>query len=304
MKNCFIINTRAGKNSGLRDLAEDLKNTSADFKIYRTKGPLDATRFIRKYCTEHPAEKIRFYACGGDGTLSEVVNGVVGFENAEVACFPCGSGNDFVKYYGGRERFFDVEKLITAPAVPVDLMKIGDKYSINVINCGLDTYACKTMNEIKKKPIIGGKNAYYSGVVKSFISNMKTNAMVYADGELLNEEGELLLCTAANGTHYGGSFRCAPRSKNNDGLIELCLVKPISRAKFITLVGSYEKGNHLEDPRFAEYIMYRRCKKVTFQGDEDFVATVDGELCFGSELTIEIVPNAIRFAVPDYKDGE
>ncbi len=301
MTNCFIINSAAGKSAGMQQLAVSLRNVSADFKIYRTKAHLDATRFIRKYCTEHPDEKIRFYACGGDGTLKEVINGAVGFKNAEVACYPCGSGNDFVKYYGGRERFLDIEELINAPAVPIDLIKTGDVYSVNVVNCGFDTYACKTMNEIKKKPLIGGKNAYYSGVIKSFVSAMRTEAMVYADGELLNEDGELLLCTIANGSHYGGSFKCAPRAENDDGLMELCLVKPISRAKFITLIGSYEKGNHLEDPRFSQYIMYRRCKRVDIVGGEDFAVTIDGELVMGKEFTCEIIPSAVNFVVPELK---
>lgn len=301
MKNCFIINSAAGKTSGMKQLAAELRTTNHEFKIYRTKGPMDATRFIRKYCTEHPDERIRFYACGGDGTLKEVVNGVVGFENAEVGCYPGGSGNDFVKYYGGKERFMNVDQLINAPTVAVDLIRMGDEYSVNVINCGFDTYACKTMNEIKKKPVIGGKNAYYSGVVKSLACAMETNAYVYADGELLNEDGKLLLCTAANGRYYGGSFLCAPRAENDDGLIELCLVKPISRAKFVTLVGSYKSGNHLTDPRFAEYIVYRRCKKVEFVGDENFAITVDGELIQGSSFSCEIVPEAVKFALPPMK---
>ena len=134
------------------------------------------------------------------------------------------------------------------------------------------------------------------------IASLASAAMVYADGELLNENGELLLCTVANGSHYGGSFNCAPRAKNDDGLIELCLVKPISRAKFVTLVSSYEKGNHLEDPRFSEYIMYRRCKRVDLVGGDDFAVTVDGELVMGKEFTCEIVPSAIKFVVPELKN--
>ncbi len=300
MQNCFIINTKAGRSSKLKRLAEGLRSTSADFKIYRTKGPGDATRFIRKYCSEHPDEKIRFYACGGDGTLNEVVNGVVGFPNAEISAYPCGSGNDFVKYYGAG-RFMDIERLIKAEAHPVDLIKTGDRYSINVVNCGFDTYACKTMNQIKKKPIIGGKNAYYCGVAKSVVAAMKTEALVYADDELLNEDGSMLLCSIANGRYYGGSFMCAPLAENDDGLLEVCLVKPLSRVKFATMVKAYENGEHLSDPRFAEYVVYRRCKKVQLQGSEGFAVTIDGELVEGTEFTCEIIKGGIKFAAPDYK---
>lgn len=299
MTNCFIINSSAGKRDSRHALAENLRKASGDFKIYRTKGPLDATRFIRTYCTNHPDEKIRFYACGGDGTLNEVINGVVGFENAEAACYPSGSGNDYVKYYGGKERFLDIDKLIEAPAVPVDLINVNGFYSVNVVNAGLDAYACKTMGEVKKVPVIGGKNAYYFGVAKSFVAAMKTKAFVYADGELLNESGEFLLCTAANGKYYGGSFCCAPYSVNDDGLMEVCLVKPISRSRFLSLVKSYEEGKHLEDPKFKDILVYRRCKKLEIIAEEDIALTIDGELVINKKFTCEIVPKAIKFAVPE-----
>ncbi len=299
MTNCFIINSSAGRRDNMHALAESLRGVAEEFKIYRTKGPLDATRFIRTYCTNHPDEKIRFYACGGDGTLNEVINGVVGFKNAEAACYPCGSGNDFVKYYGGKERFLDLERLINAPAVPVDLIDVNGTYSINVVNAGLDAYACKTMGEVKKMPFIGGKNAYYFGVAKSLAVAMRTKAFVYADGELLNEDGEFMLAALANGKYYGGSFCCAPYSVNDDGLMEVCLIKPIPRAKFLTLVKVYEAGKHFEDPRFSDLMIYKRCKKVEIRSDEEVAVTIDGELVLGKRFTCEIAPRAIKFAVPN-----
>lgn len=298
-KNCFIINTSAGKSSAMHTLAADLKEISDDFKIHRTKCAGDAATFVRHCCQSHPDEKIRFYACGGDGTLNEVVNGAVGFENAEVACYPCGIGNDFVKYYGGKGRFMDIKSLMSAEARPVDLMKANGVYSINVINAGFDAYACEAMSEVKRKPFIGGGNAYYYGVAKSLISAMQTEAFVYADGELINPDGEMLLLTAANGRYYGGSFCCAPYSLNNDGLMELCFVKPISRLKFLTLVGLYKKGEHLDSEKFEKYIYYRRCRKIEIIGRDNLAVTCDGELYCGKEFTVEIVPSALNFVVPD-----
>ena len=130
---------------------------------------------------------------------------------------------------------------------------------------------------------------------------MKTEALVYADDELLNENGSMLLCSIANGRYYGGSFMCAPLAENDDGLLEVCLVKPLSRVKFATMVKAYENGEHLSDPRFAEYVVYRRCKKVQLQGSEGFAVTIDGELVEGTEFTCEIIKGGIKFAAPDYK---
>ena len=121
MKHYFIINPAAGKENyyqTVKTVTDRVKETF-DCALYQTSGRGDATAFIKQYCTEHPTEQVRFYACGGDGTLNEVVNGVVGFENASVGCYPCGSGNDFVKYYGGKRCFFDLDALLNAPEATV-----------------------------------------------------------------------------------------------------------------------------------------------------------------------------------------
>ena len=118
------------------------------------------------------------------------------------------------------------------------------------------------------------------------------------DGELLNPDGNILLCTIANGQYVGGAFRCAPRSLDNDGLLEVCLVKPVSHFTFIKLIGVYTQGTHLEDEKFAKYLEYRRGKKIEIEAPDGFVYSFDGELIRQNKFTVEVVHNAIRFAVP------
>ncbi len=297
MKHIFIVNPAAGKEEFRNDLSRRLHSVSADFQVYLTKAPKDATRFVRKNCSEN-SEPVRFYACGGDGTLSEVAAGLEGFENAELSCCPCGSGNDFVKYYGGEEAFRDIEALINAPSHPIDLNKISDTYSLNVVNFGFDTHVAKTMEKVRNKKIIGGKNAYNTGVFSSVLFAMKNQAEIYADGERLNPDGKFLLCTAANGKYVGGAFQCAPRSVNDDGLMEICMVKPISRFKFVKLLGPYTAGKHLDDPNFKDIIEYRRCSRLEVNAPEGFSVCIDGELLDTMHFICEVMPGAIRFAAP------
>jgi diacylglycerol kinase (ATP) len=127
---------------------------------------------------------------------------------------------------------------------------------------------------------------------------MKNACRVRVDGELLNPDGNILLCTIANGQYVGGSFRCAPRSLDNDGLLEVCLVKPISVLTFVNLVKVYTEGTHLNDERFAKILEYRRGKKIEIDAPEGFIYSFDGELIRQNKFTVEVVPNAIRFAVP------
>ena len=301
MKHIFIYNPTAGSDNRAKiaALQEKMKNDYKHlaYEFYPTKAEKDATAFVRARCEQEPCEQLRFYACGGDGTANEVLHGIVGFENASMTCYPCGSGNDYVKYYGGAARFLDIDALIAAKETPVDVMRIGDRYSINVTNFGFDTAVAKTMTEVRHKKLLGGKNAYTTGIVKALFTAMKNECTVWVDGEKLND-GKILLCTVSNGRYVGGAYCCAPHSLNDDGLLDVCLVKPISYLTFFTLIGAYKAGKHLDDPRFKNMITYRRGKSVRVVAPEGFGYSLDGEIVLSNDFTIEICPGAIRFAVP------
>lgn len=298
MKHIFIVNPIAGAKNSAKEIRQKLfAYTNYDISVYETETPKDATAYIRAYCTEH-TEPVRFYACGGDGTINEVADGILGFPHASMSCYPCGSGNDFVRYYGGAERFLDFEALMNAPEEEIDLMRVGDRVSVNVVNFGFDTVVARTMSLVRRKKVIGGKNSYYSGILYAFFKGMKTKCTVTVDGEVLNPSDTMLLCTLSHGQYVGGGFRCAPLSDNKDGLIEVCLVKPVSRLALLSLIGAYRKGTHLQDKRFDKYVTYRQAKSIHMEGGEGFGITVDGELVDGASFDVEILPRAIRFAIP------
>ena len=299
MKHIFVVNPAAGKENSIEAIrAEIAKYPTYDCEIYETHESHDATTYIREYCQAH-SDPVRFYACGGDGTINEVVQGIYGFSHASMSCYPCGSGNDFVKYYGGKNVFLDMGALLQAEATPIDVMRVNDQIGINVTDFGFDTTAASTMIKVKKKPIIGGKMAYYTGVLVAIVKAMKTRCTVTVDGEILNPCGVLLLGTVACGKYIGGAFCCAPRSDNTDGLLDVGLARPISRLKLISLVKSYAKGKHLEEPRFKKVFTYRRGTKVELEAEKGFAVTIDGEIVEGNHFSIEIIPGGISFAVPD-----
>ncbi|MBE6656424.1 MAG: diacylglycerol kinase family lipid kinase [Ruminococcaceae bacterium] len=301
MKHILVVNPAAGHTNALpriREEAEKLKG-SYDVEIYETKGKGDATAFVKETIAAHPDAPIRFYSCGGDGTLKEVANGAVGAKNASVSCYPCGSGNDFVKYYGGAENFLSLAALFEGEEREIDLITDGTEYSINIANFGFDYAVCETMEKVRRFPLLGGKRAYYAGIVTALFTAMKKRVKVYADGELLTEDDRFLLCTLANGTYIGGSYMCAPRSDNEDGLLELCYVKSISVPRFLKLMGYYKRGEHLDMAALAPYIIYKRVSSIEVSStDKDFGYTLDGELHPCARFTLTIVPKALRFAIP------
>lgn len=301
MKYIFILNPKAGAGGTEEKLRNEIAALpcSDQCEIYFTKAPLDATEYVKRTLAENPCEKFRFIACGGDGTINEVFSGAVGAENASVSCYACGSGNDFVKVFGGQEKFSDASKLISAPERKLDALKVGNRYSFNVTNFGFDTTVAITINNERAKSGHGNKNAYTKGVVTALLTSMKNNCTVTADGEVLNPDGKALLCTVANGQYVGGSFKCAPRAKTDDGLMEVCLIKPISRIRFVKILTPYTNGEHLEREDMKDIITYRQAKTVSVSAPDGFAYSLDGEIIYENSFTIEMVPGALNFACPE-----
>ncbi len=295
MKHIFIVNTHAGKATANEELERLLCDFEHEYEVYYTKGPKDATAYVKARCETSIGERLRFYACGGDGTIKEVADGVYGHENADLTAVPLGSGNDFVKYYGGADRFFDLNMLAEAESGYIDLIKVNGEFCINVCNFGFESYVAKTMDEVRHKKLIGGKNSYTTGIVKALLFAMKNKAEIFVDGECI-ADGEYLLCSVANGRYVGGAYMCAPHSLNDDGMLEVCLANVISRLSFVKLVGVYKQGKHLDDPRFEKIITYRKGKKVDVRSDEEMTIALDGELMRVHNFTCEVVPRAVRFA--------
>jgi diacylglycerol kinase (ATP) len=302
MKHLFIVNPAAGQSDASVGILKELNGMEdLDYELHITSFPGDATSFVRDYLAKH-SDALRVYACGGDGTLNEVVNGTVGYPQASIGCYPCGSGNDFVKYYGGKEAFLDLKALIRGREETIDLIRVNERYAINACHFGLDSAVASKVTRYKQLPLVNGRLAYLMGVAWSLFFAMRTACSLVFDGEAVHE-GDLLLCTLANGTHVGGSYRCAPRSSNKDGLLELCIVKPLSRLSFLRLAGVYKAGRHLDDERLKRHILYRRGKVLQLSGGERFSVSLDGEVIGGQHFTICACKQALRFIVPENARG-
>ena len=299
MKHIFIINPNAGIINTFDKTFSNVKKyeNEYDIVIHRTTHEKEATQFIKEFACQHKGEHLRFYACGGDGTINEVANGIVGLENVSMSVYPCGSGNDFVKAIGGSEKYLDLDKLLNAKTKKIDLINVkGHSYCVNVCNFGFDSMVAKVANSLKGS---GVKNPYEIGKVKAVFCGMHNKITLEADGKILNPSGKMLLTTLANGDFVGGKYKCAPRYKIDDGLMEVCMVSPVSVFTFLKLAKQYEKGRHLDDKRFEKYISYTQAKNVKIYSKKPFDICIDGEIITGKEFEIEIVESAIEFAIID-----
>ncbi|MBR1851268.1 MAG: YegS/Rv2252/BmrU family lipid kinase [Bacteroidales bacterium] len=299
MKHIFVINPSAGKADATADLTNRLHSLDGrvDYAIHITSAPGDATQYVKQLCHQEPTEEFRFYACGGDGTINEVVSGIVGSTNAQITCYPCGSGNDYIKYYAKRDDFLDIDRLVSGTPHRVDLMKLGNRYSLNCCNIGFEAEVCRHMEHVKRKPIIGGNNAYTTGILAALATGRHNRCQITIDGQPFHD-GPLLLCSFANGQYVGGAYRCAPRSQNDDGLLDICLVSPTTIVRFAKLINIYRAGNHLDDPSCTDLMHYRRGRVVEISAAQPIHLVADGELISADHFCIENLHQAITFVSP------
>ena len=304
MKYIFIANENAGKKDAVQRIEEGIKalTKKIDYEIYKTTGPKDATRFIKEYSSQHEEEKVCFVACGGDGTINETATGLVNTKNKCFAILALGSGNDFIKYYKGKD-FLSIQKIVDGQEHKIDLLTIDDgsgvpKYSINVTNFGLDSVVCSYANKLKDA---GKKNAYTKGVIRAIFIGRYNKIDVEVEGKKVTN-GRVLLGTLANCHYVGGSYFTAPNAKNDDGLIDVFVLKPMSLFRFAFMLNSYKAGTHLL-PENRKYIEKQLCyaqtnKPIHVFSDKKFELCLDGEMLPGYSFYVSVIPQAINFIIP------
>ena len=250
-------------------------------------------------CAElaHAAAKkpgeVRIYACGGDGTLNEVVNGAAEFSNAAVTHFPGGSGNDFVKSFSEQAPFFELPRLLDAEETRLDLIRCAGRYSINVCSMGYDARIGTEIGRYKRMPLVTGKGAYIISAAVNTIRGIHRPYHVEIDGKTY--DGEQTLICIGNGRHYGGSFYPLPGAELDDGLLDVVLVRGVSRLTVLRLIGRYAKGGYRELP---DLIQFHRCKSVRVVCAQPEAVNLDGELLMEQDVTFQALPQKIRFFYP------
>ncbi|PKM85377.1 MAG: hypothetical protein CVU86_02860 [Firmicutes bacterium HGW-Firmicutes-11] len=304
MKHIFILNPAAGKGMAERvvlpKILKAVKETDVSYEIHRTMNVGDAEHFSRNRCIAHPEEDLRFYAVGGDGTLNEVVNGIVGFDHAELAFLPAGSGNDFARVFANPQYFTDIVRQIKGSAKPIDLLRYNERYCVNMINIGLDCEVVDEVVSLKKMTPLSGSMAYLAGIAVVFMGNRGFElSLTMEDGSTLSDE--FTLVAIANGAYCGGGFKGATNAVIDDGLLDINIVKKLSRHAFLALLPHYKKGTHLQQKIAQKFISYHQCHSISIRptGIEPIKICVDGEIEFAKEITVTIVSKAIRFSVPE-----
>ncbi len=301
MKHLFIVNPMCGKGISHERCANGIIETMAemgieDYEIHVTTGPRDGYEYTKKEVDK--GDPIRVYACGGDGTLYEVVNACACKKNAEVAAFPLGSGNDFIRIFGDKKDLRNVADHVNGTVMEFDLIKCGDQYAINQCSMGIDAEICAKQAHFKKLPLLSGETAYTAALLYCFIGKMKSRfTITIDDGEPFTSD--VLFCVGANSRWYGGGYMAAPKALTYDGLLDFIIVKKVGmRIKLLPLISKYKRGEHLD----WDITTFKRGKKINIKSEKPAAVNVDGETMYVTESTFEIIEKGIKFVVPACSD--
>ena len=288
MKHLFIVNPVAGGKDRHEYVAEQarlaLEGSADAYEVYITTAPMDACAKIKAEAAS--GEELRVYACGGDGTLNECVNGAVGHDNVAVTHFPCGTGNDFIKMFGEeKDRFFDLSDLVRGEVRPLDVMECCGRYAVNICSVGIDARIGTEVHQYH--------DSYVLSVVANLFKGIAQPLTVRGCG--MDYSGGTSLICACNGRFYGGGFNPVPEAEPDDGLLDVLVVEKVSLLQVASVIGHYQKGRYAEYP---ELIRHARCRSLRIECAERSVVNVDGEAVYTTDAKIEVVPHAIRFFYP------
>ena len=294
MKHIFIVNPVAGKgkavNAYISTIENYIKDKNLDAEIYVTKASRDGMRFVEEKAKT--GEEIRFYSCGGDGTLYEVVNGCYKYPNCQVANIPLGSGNDFCRLFGKNTNLDDH---VNGIPMKFDLIETDGAVAINECAMGLDSEICIRQISYKKLPGVNGELAYTLAAVACIVQGKTKNQfrITIDDSEVF--EDDYLFCYIGNSRWYGGGYKAAPNAMPNDGLIDCVMLRSDrSPIKLLPLISVYKNGEHLD----LDFTTFRRCKKVKIESKNPAAVNVDGECAYVTEREFKLLENAITFVVP------
>jgi len=295
MHHLFIINPAAGSRNRTDEYSEVIhkicRARKLDYEIRVSTAPGECTRIARE--AAETGRELRIYACGGDGTLNEVVCGVAGHDNVAVTVFSGGSGNDFAKLFDDPKAFFDLNRLMDADEVTFDLIQCNDDHALNICSVGLDARIGTDVSNYKRIPMLHGFRAYAASTVVNVVRGISEHYVVEVNGETVDDE--FTFVCVCNGRFYGGGFNPIPEADPTDGKLDVLLVKKVSRAQVPAIIGKYKNGRYKELSHIARYL---QTDSIRIRCDKPSPINMDGEARIAEIVEMSVAKEKLRFFYP------
>lgn len=267
----------------------ELDRRRVDYDLHFTNEPMEAVD-VAKMGIEAGFDHI--VAMGGDGTINEVANGLIG-SDATLAVIPAGTGNDFIRMLGiPCNPMHAIETLLDGQPRTIDLGQVDhDRCFVNGIGIGLDAQVAR---DVLKMERLRGAAAYMTAAVQE-VFRFKAFPVSLTTAE---EQLELtcLSLGIANGVYAGGGFKLAPHANLDDGLIDISALGDYAKLERLVRLPRVRAGGHVKWRKTT----YRQTSEVTISSAKKLIAHADGEpyRLPGDSFTIRALPQALRVLVP------
>lgn len=275
MKYIFIVNPESAKGNAMKiigNIEKVCKQEHIEYEVCYTLAQGDATRLAQSYKDD---ENI-IYAVGGDGTLSEVLNGVIGTKN-KIGIIPAGSGNDFYR---------TVKELAKAE-IESDVGVVNGKYFLNIACVGIDAEVANNVPLMKKKNV-KVKNLYTASILYTF-THFKFKKIHFKSQEK-DEKGNFTILSICNGRYYGGGYNISPKASLEDNYFDVYYINKLRLPSIINLLLKLKKGKLEQDKRTNHF----KTNNITVTSEEPIRFNVDGETIENTKFEIKIIPKAIK----------
>lgn len=288
----FIFNPIAGRGRSIKifdNVKKIFDDAGVEYTVWSTTYSGEAT-FLAKKAIEEGFKNI--IAVGGDGTLLEVVTGIVGCD-CNVGVIPAGTGNDFVRSIGIDA---DPEKaarvILDGNVRNVDIgSTVNNDYFVNVAGAGFDTEVIRYTEKFKSS--FKGQTAYVLGILSALLYYRGKNMRITMDGKTI--ERKMFLIAVANGMTYAGGMKVAPKATPFDGYFDVTLFENIANIKVPFLLPFFIKGKHEK----IKYISTYRCKEISIDvSDASEPINMDGEIIGSTPMTFKVLDGALNMYVP------
>ncbi|MFI3170134.1 MAG: YegS/Rv2252/BmrU family lipid kinase [Faecalibacterium sp.] len=304
----FIVNPTAGKKDQSQVIPAQIMAVSEKVGVAAEHCHIVTTQYkghARVLAKEIAQQGVpcAIFSVGGDGTFNEVLNGAYLYENAIVGCIPHGSGNDFLRSFGERDAFLDLEAQFLGQALEIDLIQSENGVSAAICSVGLDAKIAYGIPKFRRLPLCGGSMAYNLSIAQCLLGKLGQKLTITLDGEVVHKN--CLMVAVCNGKAYGGGFYAAPEANLTDGFLDVMIIAKMPLLRVAKVISVYKKGNHLKNgeivPEMADVITFCRAKTVSItpqQVGESMLLNEDGECAPSTLLQATILPKAAKIILP------
>ncbi len=287
----FIVNPTSGGGYGKEVLPElqrrvSLQSISAEIVLSEYHG--HATEIAARFLA---AGFTHFIAVGGDGTMNEVAEPLIGNTSVTLGLIPAGTGNDFVQILGFPDRFSDQhwELLFQKPSILMDVGMVNGRHFLNGMGLGFDAQvAAENYVEPGKLARGSGKSKYIWHILKTLLFYRERKVNIISGDSNVNSD--CFINTIAVGRRFAGSFFLTPKAMANDGLLDVCMISKLNLLQRLKILTMVPKGTHVNDPK----VNYYQTDKIQVNFEQKVPYHVDGELFFDTFFDVHVFPSAVN----------